>query len=144
MFQGVGGAQVFYCGKTMIFNDNEGNFNRAEGIKDSWGWGKTDDARIPRLSRSDENGNFSKTSDWYLESGSYLRLKSLSISYDFTDLIRKVSHFGERGSMLSAYITGENLFTITPYSGMDPECGGWDSIKYPVSRTISFGVKITY
>ncbi|MBQ6186911.1 MAG: TonB-dependent receptor [Prevotella sp.] len=144
MFQGVGGAQVFYCGKTMIFNDNEGNFNRAEGIKDSWGWGKTTDATIPRLSRSDANGNFSRTSDYYLESGSYLRLKSLSISYDFTDLIRKVSHFGDRGSTLSAYITGENLFTITPYSGMDPECGGWDSIKFPVSRTISFGVRITY
>ena len=144
MFQGVGGAQVFYCGKTMIFNDNEGNFNRAEGIKDSWGWGKTTDATIPRLSRSDANGNFSKTSDYFLESGSYLRLKSLSISYDFTDLIRKVSHFGDRGSTLSAYITGENLFTITPYSGMDPECGGWDSIKFPVSRTISFGVRITY
>ena len=144
MFQGVGGAQVFYCGKTMIFNDNEGNFNRAEGIKDSWGWGKTTDATIPRLSRSDANGNFSRTSDYYLESGSYLRLKSLSISYDFTDLLRKVSHFGDRGSTLSAYITGENLFTITPYSGMDPECGGWDSIKFPVSRTISFGVRITY
>jgi len=134
-------ASVLFTAQT---NDNEGNFNRAEGIKDSWGWGKTTDATIPRLSRSDANGNFSRTSDYYLESGSYLRLKSLSISYDFTDLIRKVSHFGDRGSTLSAYITGENLFTITPYSGMDPECGGWDSIKFPVSRTISFGVRITY
>lgn len=144
MFQGVGGAQVFYCGKTMIFNDNEGNFNRAEGIKDAWGWNGSTSGTLPRLSRSDANGNFSKTSDYFLESGSYLRLKSLSISYDFTDLLRKVSHFGDRGSTLSAYITGENLFTITPYSGMDPECGGWDSIKFPVSRTISFGVRITY
>ena len=144
MFQGVGGAQVFYCGKTMIFNDNEGNFNRAEGIKDAWGWNGNTSGTLPRLSRGDANGNFSKTSDFFLESGSYLRLKSLSISYDFTDLLRKVSHFGDRGSTLSAYITGENLFTITPYSGMDPECGGWDSIKFPVSRTISFGVRITY
>ena len=144
MFQGVGGAQIFYAGKTMIFNDNEGNFNRAEGIKDAWGWGKTTDAEIPRLSRSDDNGNFSKTSDYFLESGSYLRLKSLTVSYDLTDILRKINHFAERKSGLTAYITGENLFTITPYSGMDPECGGWDSIKYPVSRTISFGVKVTY
>lgn len=144
MFQGVGGAQIFYAGKTMIFNDNEGNFNRAEGIKDAWGWNKTTDAEIPRLSRSDDNGNFSRASDFYLESGSYLRLKSLTVSYDLTDILRKVNHFAERKSGLTAYITGENLFTITPYSGMDPECGGWDTIKYPVSRTISFGVKVTY
>ena len=144
MFQGVGGAQVFYAGKTVILNDNDGNFNRAEDIKDSWGWGKTSDAKIPRLSRKDENGNFQNTSDWFLESGSYLRLKSLTVSYDFTDLLRNVAHLKERGSMLTAYITGENLFTITHYSGMDPECGGFDAIKFPVSRTISFGVKITY
>ncbi len=144
MFQGVGGAQVLYVGKTMIYNDNEGNFNRAEGIKDSWGWGKTTDATIPRLAKSDDNGNFSKMSDWFLEDGSYLRMKSFTVSYDLTSLLRKVGHFAERGSMLSAYITGENLFTLTKYSGMDPECGGLDTVKYPVSRTISFGVKVTY
>ena len=40
--------------------------------------------------------------------------------------------------------SGENLFTITSYSGMDPECGGWDALKYPVSRVFSFGLKLTY
>ena len=36
------------------------------------------------------------------------------------------------------------LFTITDYTGIDPECGGWDAMKYPVARTFSFGVKLTY
>ena len=37
-----------------------------------------------------------------------------------------------------------NFFTFTSYSGMDPECGGWDALKYPVSRVLSVGVKLTY
>ncbi len=42
------------------------------------------------------------------------------------------------------YASGENLFTLTKYSGLDPECGGWDAMKYPVSRVISLGIKLTY
>ena len=144
MFQGVGQAQVYYPAKTMIYNDGEGNFNRAEGIKDAWGWYKTTDATLPRLSRSDANGNFSKPSTFFLEDGSYLRLKMLTLSYDFTKLIRKSAHLNDRNSRLTAYVTGENLFTLTKYSGMDPECGGYDSLKYPVARSISIGVRITY
>ncbi|RHC27375.1 hypothetical protein, partial [Bacteroides stercoris] len=47
-------------------------------------------------------------------------------------------------SRLSVFLSGENLATITRYSGMDPECGGWDALKYPVSRVFSLGVKLTY
>ena len=42
------------------------------------------------------------------------------------------------------YVSGENLFTITKYSGMDPEMGGYDTIKYPVSRVFAFGIKLNY
>ena len=144
MFQGVADAQVYYPGQTMVYSDTEGNFSRAEAIKNAWGWLKTTDATVPRLSRLDANGNFTRPSTYFLEDGSYLRLKSLTLSYDFTKLLQKSAHFDARGSRLSLYATGENLFTLTRYSGMDPECGGFDSLKYPVNRTISFGVKITY
>ena len=53
-------------------------------------------------------------------------------------------HLNDRNSRLSVYFSGENLATITGYSGMDPECGGWDALKYPVSRVLSVGVKLTY
>lgn len=144
MFQGVADAQVYFPGQTMVYSDAEGNFSRAEGIKNSWGWLKTTDATLPRLTRLDANGNYTRPSTFFLEDGSYLRLKSLTLSYDFTRLMQKCAHFDARGSKLSLYATGENLFTLTKYSGMDPECGGFDSLKYPVNRTISFGVKITY
>ena len=143
MFQGVGGAQAFYAAKSVILSDADDNFNRVKDILNAWSPTNTS-SNIPRLSMNDPNSNFSTASDWYLESASYLRLKNLTLSYDLTDVLQKWSHLRERNSRMSVYFSGENLFTITDYSGMDPECGGWDAMKYPVSRVFSFGVKLTY
>ena len=143
MFQGVGGAQALFVGKYLTLNDTEGNFNRWNKILDAWSPSNTG-SDIPRLSKNDPNGNFTKESDWYLEDASYLRLKNLTVGYDLTSLLQKCQHFGDRKSSLYVYFSAENLFTITKYSGMDPECGGFDTMKYPLSRVLSFGVKITY
>ena len=143
MFQGVGGAQALNVAKYMTLNDAEGSFNRLSDILDAWSETNTD-SDIPRLTKSDSNGNFSTASTYYLEDASYLRMKNFTVSYDLTDQIRKWSHLSERNSTLSVYFSGENLFTITSYSGMDPECGGYDTMKYPVSRVFSFGLKLTY
>lgn len=143
MFQGVGGAQAFYAGKYMTVGDVDGNFNRSKDIMKAWSPTNTG-SDIPRLSKNDPNNNFSTPSTWFLENASYLRLKNLTVAYDLTDVVRKSAHLKERGSNLSVYFSGENLFTITDYSGMDPECGGYDGLKYPVSRVFSLGVKLTY
>jgi TonB-linked SusC/RagA family outer membrane protein len=143
MLQGVQGAQAAYMAKYSLLGDVEGNFNRSVDILDAWSPTNTD-SKIPRLSRSDPNGNFTTPSTWYLEDASYLRFKNITVTYDLTRMMRKCSHFLDRGSSLSVYFSGENLFTITPYSGMDPETGGWDALKYPVSRVLSLGVKLTY
>lgn len=86
----------------------------------------------------------STPSDWYLEDADYLRLKNVTLSYDLSRLVQKSNYLKSRRSMLSVYFSAENLFTITKYSGMDPECGGWDALKYPVARTFSFGINLTY
>jgi len=143
MLQGVGGAQAFYAGKYMALSDAEGSFNRSKEILNAWSPTNTG-SDIPRLAKNDPNSNFSTASDWYLEDASYLRLKNFTVSYDLTDVLRKVAHLNERKSSMSVYFSGENLFTITDYSGMDPECGGWDAMRYPVSRVFSLGVKLTY
>ena len=143
MLQGVGGAQAFYAGKYMALSDMEGSFNRSKEILNAWSPTNTG-SDIPRLSKNDPNSNFSTASDWYLEDASYIRLKNLTVSYDLTDTLRKWAHLNERKSSMSVYFSGENLFTITDYSGMDPECGGWDAMRYPVSRVFSVGVKLTY
>lgn len=143
MFQGVGGAQAFYGGKYMTISDVDGSFNRSKDIMNAWSPTNMG-SDIPRLSKNDPNSNFNTASTWYLEDASYLRLKNLTIAYDLTDIIRKSTELNERNSSLSVYFSGENLFTITDYSGMDPECGGYDALKYPVSRVFSFGIKLTY
>ena len=127
----------------MLLSDVERNFNRSSGILNAWSPTNTG-SDIPRLSKNDPNGNFTTASDWYLENASYLRLKNVTLSYDLSDEFRKWSHLNDRNRRLFVHLSGENLVTITVYSGMDPECGGWDALKYPVSRVLSVGVKLTY
>lgn len=149
MFQGVAGNKIAYVGKQMILSDVEGNFNRSAEILNAWSPTNTG-SKIPRLSKNDPNGNFSTPSDYYIEDGSFLRLKNLTIGYDITRHLQKLNHFAQRGSTCRVYLSAENLFTITKYSGMDPEVGisgntpGFDTIKYPVSRVFAFGIKLNY
>lgn len=143
VLQGVGGAQALFVGKYLTLSDTEGNFNRWDKILDAWSTANTG-SDIPRISKSDDNGNFTTASDYYLENSSYLRLKNLTIGYDLTNIMRKCNHFNDRKSSLYVYCSAENLFTITNYSGMDPEVAGFDTMKYPVSRVLSLGVKLTY
>jgi TonB-linked SusC/RagA family outer membrane protein len=143
MLQGVGGAQTLYLGKYMILSDLEGNFNRSNEILNAWSTSNTS-SDIPRLSKSDPNGNFTTPSDWYLEDASYLRVKNVTVSYDMTGLLHKVAYLNQRNSKMSVFLSGENLHTFTKYSGMDPENGGYDTMTYPVSRVLSFGLKVTY
>ena len=123
MFQGVGGAQAMNVSKYMLLSDVEGNFNRSREILNAWSPDNRG-SNIPILSKNDNNGNFSTASDWYLEDASYLRLKNVTLSYDLSDVFCKWSHLNDRNSRLSVFLSGENLATITRYSGMDPECGG--------------------
>ena len=143
MLQGVQGAQAAYVGKYSIYSDMEQDYNKAVGILDAWSETNRT-SNIPKLSKNDNNGNFSTASTWYLEDASYIRIKNVTLSYDFTKLLRKAAHFSQRNSSIMAYFSGENLYTFTKYSGMDPECGGYDALKYPVSRVLSFGIKLTY
>ena len=80
-------------------------------------------------------------SDRFLESGDYFRLKDLQIGYS---LPKKV--LGSKGlSQCRFYVQCSNLFTITKYSGFDPEVnGGVDYGNYPQSRTFIFGVNLSY
>lgn len=143
MLQGVTGVKIFNAYKYSTLNESLSSFNRDERILKALD-GPTYD--VPRISASDENGNFSTVSDWYLENGSYLRMKNLSVSYSFTDLLRKVRFFDDRKSTLDVTLSCDNLFTITDYSGIDPEVGGTglDCGQYPVARTISLAFKLKF
>jgi hypothetical protein len=142
-FQGVAGNKIAYMAKQLILADVEGNFSRAKEILNAWS-PENRASTIPILSRNDPNGNLQTPSSWYLEDGSYLRLKNLTVGYDFTNLLRKAPHFAERNSSLNVYFSAENLLTFTKYSGMDPEVGGYDTLTYPVHKIFAFGLKLNY
>jgi len=98
----------------------------------------------PRLSDSDPNGNFGKFSDFYLEKGDYVRLKNVQLGYTLpTSLTDKIG-----AQKLRVFVTGENLLTLTEYTGFDPEIGGnvfgIDKGYYPQARSFMFGVNVQF
>lgn len=103
--------------------------------------------KLPRLT-SGSHTNWQNISDIYIEDGDYIKLQNLTIGYDFKQLFAKMPL-----SQVRIYFTAQNLFTITNYSGMDPEVGygydkswvsGIDLGFYPSPRTYLVGVNIKF
>lgn len=92
-----------------------------------WGW-----SAPQRVSRS---------SSWFLQDGSYLRLKNLTVGYTLPQLwTERVSI-----SQLRVYFSGDNLLTKTNYPGLDPERGSSGAfVNYPQNKVYSFGVNVTF
>ncbi|MGL5318415.1 MAG: SusC/RagA family TonB-linked outer membrane protein [Bacteroidales bacterium] len=104
--------------------------------------------RIPRLT-SGGHPNWQEISDIYVDNSDYLRLQNITLGYDFNNLI-KTKALGQ----LRVFVSAQNLFTITKYTGMDPEVGysqdglGWatgvDLGFYPSPRTYLMGVNLKF
>jgi hypothetical protein len=94
---------------------------------------------MPRAIYGDPNQN-TRISNRYIENGSYLRIKDLTLGYTFPKRMTQRIHF----SSLRVFASCQNLYTFTHYSGFDPEVGanGVDYSVYPVTRTISVGFNI--
>lgn len=85
---------------------------------DAWTASNTS-AKLPRIVNGDPNGNYSKFTDIYLESGNYFKFRTIQLGYTLPRGI--TSKWGMQ--RLRVYVLGENLFTLTKYSGYDPEIG---------------------
>ena len=92
--------------------------------------------------------NWSNISDIYIENGDFFRISNVTLGYDFSRLIK-----GNWLSKARLYVSAQNLFTFTKYSGMDPEIGygfdedwvsGIDLGYYPSARTFLVGVNIQF
>ncbi|MDX1913222.1 MAG: TonB-dependent receptor [Saprospiraceae bacterium] len=101
----------------------------------------------PRANLNDPNQNV-RISDRFIEDGSYLRLKTLQLGYNFPQAWLKRARFDQ----LKVYVTAQNLLTFTRYTGLDPEIGkigsdleiGIDRGFYPQSRTVMGGISLTF
>lgn len=141
-FQGVSGSKIFNAYKYTTYNASLQGYNLDNRALDAWSTSNTG-SDIPLLRVDDPNSNFGTNSDWYLEDGSYLRLKNLTVGYNLPSAVmNRIAN----GSSMRLYLSAENLFTITNYSGMDPEVGGigLDVGMYPVSRIITGGLSLKF
>ncbi len=162
-WQGAFGYQIFNANKYYLYN-NDGNFNWSQDfVNDHYRWqdvtavdgdGNTvatfsanTSSENPRLDPFNRNNNYGRISDFYIENGSYLRLKNLQIGVSLPKQVTKIMHLEQ----FRIYIGAKNLLTITKYSGMDPEVptysvlsAGIDKASYPQARMYLAGVNIKF
>lgn len=136
--QGVAGNDIYNANRVTL----EGMYtvrNQTKKVLNRW-TGEGTSNSMPRAIYSDPNKN-TRTSTRFIEDGSYLRLKNLTLGYTLPEsLIKKASI-----NSLRFYMSAQNLLTLTKYSGFDPEIqGGVDNSNYPLTRTISFGVDLKF
>ncbi|MCD8313955.1 MAG: TonB-dependent receptor [Bacteroidales bacterium] len=135
-FQGVYGNEIYNA--TRLRTEGTGNESTlSTSMRNVW------TSSNPNGTIANPNGSpmNKEDSSRYVEDGSYLRLKNLQIGYSFpTRWIEKAGM-----SRLRIYLSGSNLFTLTKYTGYDPEVGGGvDYGNYPQSRTFMVGLNINF
>ncbi|MDD3787332.1 MAG: TonB-dependent receptor [Petrimonas sp.] len=135
LFQGVGQVDRYNDSKKIIDYDTR-PFNYTTNILNAWdGEGSTNE--IPRVSFTD-NGS-SKISSIFVESASYFRMKNVELGYSFNNIKR----LGLQNIRL--YVSGQNLFTLTNYTGLDPESTDLiDMGTYPQSKSFIFGINLSF
>ena len=127
------------------YERNANYTNKFRSILGRWtGEGTTNDATNPRYSFTDANNN-ARVSDRYVEDGSFVKLKNIQLGYTFTG--KNINKIFQK---LRVYAQVKNAFTITKYTGFDPEISGGlldtgiDRGSYPQARTVAFGLDIKF
>ncbi|MBL7828284.1 MAG: SusC/RagA family TonB-linked outer membrane protein, partial [Saprospiraceae bacterium] len=141
-FQGTQGNDIYVNTTRFDFNF----VNRPSSALNRWTGEGTSNTE-PRVSLSDPNQN-ARVSDRFVEDGSYFRLKTLQLGYNLPKKWLSKMRFEK----MKLYVTGQNLITITKYSGLDPEIGniggsleiGIDRGFYPQARTVLGGISLSF
>ena len=140
---GAFGQQI---AKSYRHFSNKPDENYCTDVYTKYWTGEGSTNRYPRFSDG-KNTNMSEVSSIWLEDGDYLKISNITLGYDFNRLL-KVKGF----SKIRMYVSAQNMFTFTKYTGMDPEigwgngdawCSGVDVGNYPSSNAWIFGLNIT-
>lgn len=137
------GHQIFKCYRDFVASPYN---NFTTDILQRW-HGEGTSNKLPRLASSSHT-NWGQISDIYVEDADFMKIKNVTLGYDFKRLFSNIPL-----QQLKIYVSAQNLFTITGYSGMDPELGyggtkGWasgvDLGTYPSARTFMVGANIKF
>jgi TonB-linked SusC/RagA family outer membrane protein len=145
MLQGVQGNEIYndFRVKTHTFTLD---YNTTEYALNRWtGAGSTN--KNFRLSANDPNHNEGRISSWFVEDGSYLRLKNISLGFTLPKAWTSKALI----SNARFYVSAQNLLTFTKYEGFDPEFStgnnkayGIDTGYYPQGKTVLCGVQLDF
>lgn len=142
-FQGIAGVDVFNASKAYthnFFGDN----NTTTSIRGAWTPEKH--TNNPRNIATDPNGNFSRPSTYFVEDGSYLKLRNIQLGFNLPS--KYLTKVGLK--KVRIYANANNLLTLTKYSGFDPEIAGSNTARgvdfgqYPQVRTFGAGLEVQF
>ncbi|MBN1927600.1 MAG: TonB-dependent receptor [Prolixibacteraceae bacterium] len=153
--QGVYGNDIF---QGMIYYHESGNcyWNLATTMLDHWTQ-EGDDTSIPRLTNTAQNEANLRFSDRYVKDGSFFRIKTIQLGYTLPSKL--TGSIGIESARI--YVNAQNYFSFHNYNGFDPEIGtgndqgssvsqrgfldiGVDRGMYPLAKTLSFGLNLTF
>ena len=139
-FQGVQGVDIISDLKkeTDIWAGlNIGFLNKGKRLLDAWST-INPDSNVPALSLSDNN-NEKRVSSYWVENGSYLKLRTIQFGYNFPGTIASKLAM----QRLRMYVSAQNLFTVksSSFTGVDPENPNYG---YPIPLNITFGLNVTF
>lgn len=137
--QGVQGSDIFNANRIYQEGMSVAQ-NQLASVLDRWSPSFTT-GKLPRAIFNDPNKN-TRVSNRFIEDGSYFRIKNITLGYNLP------MGFVQRAKMQTArlYVSAQNLFTFTKYTGFDPEvsANGIDLNVYPVTRTFSAGINLIF
>lgn len=152
LFMGVGGNKI-YNGNKYKLEGMRSDGNALHSVLNAW-TPTNKNTSIPRTVLTDPNRN-TRESTRYLEDGDYFRLKNIQLAYTLPKNI--INYFGI--DMCRFYVSADNVFVITGYSGLDPEVSsmgnlfsestrtlnlGIDMQNYHINKTFTFGVQLNF
>ncbi|WP_420579664.1 SusC/RagA family TonB-linked outer membrane protein [Reichenbachiella sp.] len=140
--QGSQGNEIYNGTKVYLYRRQVDDKNFSADLLNAWTPSNTNTS-VPRVTMLDANQNI-RPSDYFMEDGSYLRLKNVQLGYSF----------GEVNNLFSSarvYVAAENLLTISGYDGYDPGNTGYQQFSrgvdvglYPLSRNLIMGVQLKF
>ena len=142
LFQGVAGNDIYNAAKYYYMRFDGKQNVRSEYLKTYWRGENTSNTQpVPTKDLTRNSRNF-RNSDYYVENGSYLRLKNIQLGYNFSPRLAE----GFKPS-IRIYVAAQNLFTISGYSGFDPEVAtdlSVDRGQYPQAQSFMIGTVINF
>jgi TonB-linked SusC/RagA family outer membrane protein len=153
IFNGVYGNDIYNAYESYTHNFYS-DYSTTSEIYESSFFGDNGLTNVPRnitVQKPDRNGNWGSISDYHIQKGSYLMLKNLQIGFTLPKSVISRLHV----SKAKAFITGENLITITKYKGLTPLIPPYNrsilaqgvdnpSTRYPSSRYYSVGLSVEF